>query len=211
VIEVFFDVSSPWTYLAFHRLQQTPPEVRARIVWKPILVGGVFNTVNPSVYASRERPIPAKARYMLKDLQDWARLYGLTIKMPPTVFPVNSVKVMRACVFLEPEGKLVDFARAAFEAYWSRDEDISDDTVIASLCARADIDVARLSQGISQDEVKARLRINNDDLIARGGFGSPTLFVDGDDMYFGNDRLDLALGSLVEPWGIEPQTSSLRM
>jgi 2-hydroxychromene-2-carboxylate isomerase len=179
VIEVFFDVSSPWTYLAFHRLRRSPPEVRARIVWKPILVGGVFNTVNPSVYASRDRPVPAKARYMRKDLQDWARLYGLTIKMPPTVFPVNSVKVMRACVFLEPEGRLIDFAQAAFEAYWSRDEDISDDTVIASLCARVDIDVTRLSWGISQDEVKTRLRTNTDDLIARGGFGSPTLFVDG--------------------------------
>jgi 2-hydroxychromene-2-carboxylate isomerase len=210
VIEVFFDVSSPWTYLAFHRLRRSPPEVRARIVWKPILVGGVFNTVNPSVYASRDRPVPAKARYMRKDLQDWARLYGLTIKMPPTVFPVNSVKVMRACVFLEPEGRLIDFAQAAFEAYWSRDEDISDDTVIASLCARVDIDVTRLSWGISQDEVKTRLRTNTDDLIARGGFGSPTLFVDGDDMYFGNDRIDLALGTPVEPWGIEPQTPSSR-
>jgi 2-hydroxychromene-2-carboxylate isomerase len=210
VIEVFFDVSSPWTYLAFHRLRRSPPEVRARIVWKPILVGGVFNTVNPSVYASRDRPVPAKARYMRKDLQDWARLYGLTIKMPPTVFPVNSVKVMRACVFLEPEGRLIDFAQAAFEAYWSRDEDISDDTVIASLCARVDIDVTRLSWGISQDEVKTRLRTNTDDLIARGGFGSPTLFVDGDDMYFGNDRIDLALGTPVVPWGIEPQTPSSR-
>jgi 2-hydroxychromene-2-carboxylate isomerase len=194
VIEVFFDVSSPWTYLAFHRLQQTPPEVRARIVWKPILVGGVFNAVNPSVYASRERPVPAKARYMLKDLQDWARLYGLTIKMPPTVFPVNSVKVMRACVFLDPEGKLVAFANAAFEAYWSRDEDISDDAVIADICERAEVDVAWVKEGVSRPEVKARLRTNTDELIQRGGFGSPTLFIDGDDMYFGNDRIDLALG-----------------
>ena len=210
MIEVFFDVSSPWTYLAFHRLLQAPPEVRAQIAWKPILVGGVFNTVNPSVYASRERPVPAKARYMLKDLQDWARLYGLTINMPPTVFPVNSVKVMRACVFLEPEGRLVDFARAAFEAYWSRDQDISTDAVFAGICRSISVDPVRLANGIAQPDVKARLRANTDDLIARGGFGSPTLFVDGEDMYFGNDRVDLALRTLVEPWGIEPQTSSLR-
>ncbi len=210
MIEVFFDVSSPWTYLAFHRLQQAPPDVRAQIVWKPILVGGVFNTVNPSVYASREQPVPAKARYMLKDLQDWARLYGLTIRMPPTVFPVNSVKAMRACVFLEPEGRLVDFAVAAFEAYWSRDEDISDDAVLAGICERSAIDLGRLLEGIARSDVKALLRANTDDLIARGGFGSPTLFVNGQDMYFGNDRVDLALGTLVEPWGIEPQTSSLR-
>ena len=193
MIEVFFDVSSPWTYLAFHRLLQAPPEVRAQIVWKPILVGGVFNTVNPSVYASREQPVPAKARYMLKDLQDWARLYGLKIKMPPSVFPVNSVKVMRACIVLEPEGKLIDFAQAAFEAYWSRDEDIADDTILAELCRRLSIDFDRLVLGIARADVKARLRANTDDLIARGGFGSPTIFVDGGDMYFGNDRVDLAL------------------
>ena len=86
MIEVFFDVSSPWTYLAFHRLLEAPPDIHDQIVWKPILVGGVFNTVNPSVYASRDHPVPAKARYMLKDLQDWARLYGLTIKMPRRSF-----------------------------------------------------------------------------------------------------------------------------
>ena len=192
-IEVFFDVSSPWTYLAFHRLQQAPPDILARIVWKPILVGGVFNTVNPSVYAGREHPVPAKARYMLKDLQDWARLYGLKIKMPPTVFPVNSVKVMRACALLEPEGKLVAFANAAFEAYWSQDEDISSDAVIAGVCERAGVDFDAVLAGASQADVKARLRANTDDLIARGGFGSPTIFVDGSDMYFGNDRIDLAL------------------
>ena len=195
MIEVFFDVSSPWTYLAFHRLQQAPPDVRAQIVWKPILVGGVFNTVNPSVYASREHPVPAKARYMLKDLQDWAGLYGLQIKMPPTVFPVKSVKVMRACVLLEPEGTLPAFARAAFEAYWSRNEDISRDDAISRICAEAGVDSTRILAGIEDPGVKAALRANTDDLVGRGGFGSPTLFVGDTDMYFGNDRLDLAFAA----------------
>ncbi len=193
MIEVFFDVSSPWTYLAFHRLLKAPEDIRSQIVWKPILVGGVFNTVNPSVYASREHPVRAKARYMLKDLQDWAGLYGLAIKMPPTVFPVNSVQVMRACVVLEPEGKLAAFAKAAFEAYWGRDEDISTDSVVADLCGSLGIDFGWLSERIARSEVKARLRENTDSLIERGGFGSPTLFVGGQDMYFGNDRVELAL------------------
>ena len=196
MIEVFFDVSSPWTYLAFHRLQTFEQQIRDQIVWKPILVGGVFNTVNPSVYASREAPVPAKARYMFKDLQDWAGLYGLKIKMPPTVFPVNSVKIMRACLVLEPSGKLVDFGNAAFEAYWSRDEDISRDGVIAGICAAANVDAAAVFTGIEDPEIKAKLRANTEDLIARGGFGSPTIFVDTHDMYFGNDRVGLAIRSL---------------
>ena len=208
MIEVFFDVSSPWTYLAFHRLQGIEPNLRDLVAWRPILVGGVFNIANPSVYASRATPVPAKARYMLKDLQDWARSYGLAIKMPPTVFPVNSVKVMRACILLEPEGKLVDFAAAAFEAYWGRDEDISRDDVIAGICASAGIDPTRVSSGIEAPEIKALLRANTEMLIDRGGFGSPTLFVGEHDMYFGNDRVELALDAARRALAVDAKHSS---
>jgi len=83
MIEFFFDCSSPWTYLAFHNIQPLAAEFGEEIVWKPILVGGVFNAVNPSVYASREKPVPAKAAYMLKDLQDWAREAGIAEAVTP--------------------------------------------------------------------------------------------------------------------------------
>jgi 2-hydroxychromene-2-carboxylate isomerase len=196
MIEVFFDCSSPWTYLAFENLQPLAADLGETIRWRPILVGGVFNAVNPSVYASRERPVPAKAAYMLKDLQDWARQAGLKIKMPPTVFPVNSVKTMRACILLEPQGKLVDFARAAFQAYWSRDEDISLDTVLKGVCRAAGVASAEVLAGIDDAAIKAALRANTEELIARGGFGSPTIFVGETDMYFGNDRLALVRAAL---------------
>ena len=166
-------------------------EFDAEIVWKPVLVGGIFNTVNPSVYESRATPVPAKARYMGKDLRDWARFQGLKIKFPPTVFPVNSVKVMRGCIALEPQGKLVDFATAAFEAYWSDDVDISKDEGVAEVCARSGVDAPALFEAIGRQEVKDQLRINTEEVIARGGFGSPTIFVNGADMYFGNDRMPL--------------------
>src|SRR5262249_31528368 len=100
MIEFFFACSSPWTYLAFHNIQPLAKGFGEEIAWRPILVGGIFNTINPSVYASREKPVPEKAAYMKKDLADWARSAGLAIKMPPTVFPVNSVKAMRGCILL---------------------------------------------------------------------------------------------------------------
>ena len=190
VLEFYFDCSSPWTWLGFHNVQPLAERLEVTIDWKPTLVGGVFNSVNPSVYEARATPVPAKARYHAKDLQDWARLAGLTIKMPPGVFPVNSVKVMRACLVLQPEGKLVDFARAAFEIYWSEDRDISQDGVIEEISIRAGVDPNTVFEGIRQQEVKDRLRANTEELIGRGGFGSPTVFI-GDDMYFGNDRLVL--------------------
>ena len=197
MIEFFFDCSSPWTYLAFHNIQPLAAELGATIRWRPILVGGVFNAVNPSVYFAREHPVSAKQEYQLKDMQDWARHAGLAIKFPPTVFPVNSVKAMRGCVLLEPAGKLVPFARAAFEAYWGEDRDISQDAVLADVCARAGVDATTFFAGIARQEIKDQLKASTDELIRRGGFGSPTLFVNGADMYFGNDRLPLVRAALL--------------
>lgn len=196
MIEFYFDCSSPWTYLAFHNIQKLAKELGAEIVWKPILVGGLFNTVNPSVYENRANPVPAKAAYTAKDLKDWTRLAGLDIHMPPSVFPVNSVKAMRGCIWLLPQGKMVDFARATFEAYWGRDEDISKDEVLAGVCARAGVDSAAFFEAIARPDIKDALRANADELMARGGFGSPTMFVNGQDMYFGNDRLPLVRAAI---------------
>ena len=196
MIEFFFDISSPWTYLGFHNIQPLAAELGATIRWRPILVGGVFNSVNPSVYAARDNPVLPKQSYQLKDMQDWARHAGLTIRMPPTVFPVNSVKAMRACIWLEPQGKLAPFATAAFEAYWRDDQDISSDAVLVRLCERSGVDATALLAGIAGQAVKDALKANTDELMSRGGFGSPTMFVGGDDMYFGNDRLPLVRAAL---------------
>ncbi|HYM32937.1 MAG TPA: 2-hydroxychromene-2-carboxylate isomerase [Candidatus Cybelea sp.] len=196
-IEFFFDCSSPWTYLAFHNIQPLAAEFGARIVWRPILVGGIFNTVNPSVYASREQPVVPKQRYMAKDLRDWARLAGIKIGFPPSVFPVNSVKAMRACIVLEPTGKLVPFATAVFEAYWGANRDISQDAVLSEICASLGIDAKALFAAIAAPAVKEQLKANTDEAMRRGAFGSPTMFVNGGDMYFGNDRLPLMADALA--------------
>ena len=197
MIEFFFDCSSPWTYIGFHNIQPLAAELGVSIRWRPFLVGGVFNSVNPSVYASREHPVPAKQAYQLKDLQDWARHSGLKIKHPPSVFPVNSVKAMRGCILLEAQGKLVPFAQALFEAYWRDDRDISNDTILAEACNHAGVAAAVFFAGIGSQRIKDQLKANTDELIRRGGFGSPTMFIHGDDMYFGNDRLALVRAALL--------------
>ena len=197
MIEFFFDISSPWTYLAFHNIQPLAAEAGATIRWRPILVGGIFNSVNPSVYAGRQNPVPAKAAYQLKDIGDWARHAGVALKFPPTVFPVNSVKAMRACLLLEPAGKLLPFATAAFEAYWGGDRDISQDDVLADLCRQAGVDAATTLAGIARQDIKDQLKANTEEVIRRGGFGSPTMFVGDNDMYFGNDRLPLVRAALL--------------
>jgi 2-hydroxychromene-2-carboxylate isomerase len=190
MIEFFFDCSSPWTYLAFHNIQPLAEEFDVEISWRPILVGGIFNSINPSVYDSRERPVPAKANYMAKDIADWARSAGLRIRWQPSVFPVNSVKAMRGCIWLGNDN-MVPFARAVFEAYWGDDKDISQDSVLEDICRRLGIDAEAFFAGISDQAIKDQLKANTDEVIRRGGFGSPMIFVGGDDMYFGNDRMPL--------------------
>jgi 2-hydroxychromene-2-carboxylate isomerase len=195
-LEFFFDCSSPWTYLAFHEIENVAEEAGALLVWKPILVGGVFNAVNPAVYEARANPTPARAAYHGKDLSDWAQRYGLRIGMP-SVFPVNSVKAMRGALFALDQGCLPRYARAVFEAYWGALEDISQDDVLERIVRGVGLSPEAFFAAIRSDELRARLRANTDELIRRGGFGSPTMFVDGDDMYFGNDRLVLVRDALA--------------
>ncbi|MBK8960992.1 MAG: 2-hydroxychromene-2-carboxylate isomerase [Proteobacteria bacterium] len=190
-IECFFDCSSPWTYLAFEYLQTRMAGLDVDIEWRPILVGGIFNTVNPSVYQSRETPVPLKAAYMRKDLADWARLVGIGITFPPPVFPVNSVKAMRGAYLAIDRGCLVPYARAVFKRYWTELVDISQDEALADIATGLGFTREEFFDGIASSACKERLRQATEEVVARGGFGSPTMFLDGDDMYFGNDRIDL--------------------
>ncbi len=194
-IEFFFDCSSPWTYLAFHRIEDLAAETGADLVWRPFLVGGVFNTTNPTVYEQRANPTKEKFRYYAKDLADWARYYGIAIGTP-SVFPVNSVGAMRACFVALEHGCLPAFARTVFESYWGRGEDISQPEVLAEISRSVGLDPEEVAQKIATAPIKQKLRDNTDELIARGGFGTPTVFVNENDMYFGNDRLVLVREAL---------------
>jgi 2-hydroxychromene-2-carboxylate isomerase len=101
---------------------------------------------------------------------------------------------MRGCIFLAKE--MVPFARAVFEIYWGEDKDISQDPVLAEVCQRVGVDPQKFFAGIGQQAIKDQLKTNTDEVMARGGFGSPTIFVDKSDMYFGNDRLPLVREAL---------------
>jgi 2-hydroxychromene-2-carboxylate isomerase len=140
--------------------------------------------------------VPAKLAYQKKDMADWARSAGLTIKMRPTVFPVNSVKAMRGCIFLAQQ-KMVPFARSVFEIYWGEDQDISQDAVLTEVCKRVGVDQKEFFAGIGQQSIKDQLKANTDEVMTRGGFGSPSIFIDKTDMYFGNDRLPLVREALA--------------
>ena len=190
-VEFFFDCSSPWTYLGFEALVAAAREDGFGVCFRPFLVGWVFNTVNPSVYEARAATHSPKTRYFWKDMQNWIARSGLAINFPPSIFPINSARAMRACLVAADAGVCEAFARAVFQLYWGEDRDIADPIVLAEACAAAGLDAAAVLASADSPELKARLRANTDEIIARGGFGTPTFFVGGTDMYFGQDRIGL--------------------
>lgn len=197
-VEFFFDLSSPWTRLAFHNVQPILVETGAGVRWRPFLVGGVFNAVNPRVYELRADPEQRAMKRSFEWLKEWARLAGVAMNFPSEFHPVKSVAAMRcACALEDDQAALFRFADAAFEAYFGGARNIDDPAVLAAIADEIGMDGAALVTRSTTPEVKDRLRTNTDEAIARGAFGSPTLFV-GDRMYFGNDQLPLVRQKLME-------------
>lgn len=198
-IEFFFDLSSPWTRLAFHNIQPIVRETGASIIWRPFLVGGVFNVVNPTVYASRAEADNPKHRNTFKWLKDWARLADVPMNFPSSHHPLKSVRAMRACCALEDDqAALFRFAEAAFDAYFRSQMNLDDAEVLARVADGAGFDGAALLRRSEEDEIKSRLRANTQAVIDRGGFGSPSIFVNKTDLYFGNDQLPIVRLAILE-------------
>ena len=188
-IEFYFDCSSPWTYLAFVEILPLSQRQNVEIIWKPILVGGVFNSVNQDVYQFRENPNALKLDYSANDLNLWAKHREINISKPQ-IFPVNSVKAMRGCLFAMQQNCLPLFALKVFEAYWGRGLDISDEAILVKIAEEAGLLPQDFKQYIYSQEAKDLLMSNSAQLIEKKGFGSPTFFY-RDQMFFGNDRLHL--------------------
>ncbi|MFT4613269.1 MAG: 2-hydroxychromene-2-carboxylate isomerase [Bacteroidia bacterium] len=201
-VEFFYDCSSPWTYLGFTRIIPMMASLNLPIRFRPVLVGGIFNAVNQDLYSSRKAMLSAensaRLNYYIKDLSDWAKLCGLTI-VSPRNHPISSVKAMRGAFFAEEQGLLLPYSQATFETYWGgENSDITNDDVLAGICVRVGLDAEGFFNAINNQQYKDLLRANTDEAIARGAYGSPSIFINGDDMYFGNDRLPLVEHRLRE-------------
>jgi 2-hydroxychromene-2-carboxylate isomerase len=196
-LEFFWDVGSPYTYLASTQLDALRERTAAEVRWRPFLLGGVFKGVGNTMPAS----VLAKAQYMKADLRRWSARYGVKILVPPdeVIFPINSLTAMRCAVAAERAGfgAGVRFAKAAFSAYWTEGRDLSQPGEVQNAAAAAGIDGATLLAASSEQAVKDELRANTEEAIRRGAFGAPALFI-GEELYWGNDRLDFVERRLRE-------------
>ena len=177
-IEFFYDIGSPYSYLAAAQMDGLAVDTGLAVEWRPFLLGGVFK-------ASGNQPpisVPARGPYLVKDLKRCAAQQGVPFRMPSR-FPLNTLLPMRVLCGM-PDAQLPDATMKLYRAYWFDDMDVSSPDVVASLLG-ADA-VARAGD----DVVKDRLKRNSEEAVQRGAFGAPTMFV-GDEMFFGADRVPL--------------------
>ena len=183
-VEFLFDFGSPTTYLAYKQLPKIVARHGARIVWTPILLGGVFKATGNASPAT----VPLKARYMNTDLARFAKRYGVVLNFN-THFPVNTLPIMRGAVAYQPTPQFDLYTNAMFDAMWAHPRNLNDPAEIAHVLKDIAIDPDDFLARIERSDVKEKLKANTEGAIARGVFGAPTFFVGGE-MFFGQDRLD---------------------
>ncbi|MGZ5155343.1 MAG: 2-hydroxychromene-2-carboxylate isomerase [Caldimonas sp.] len=192
-VEYFFDFGSPTSYLAWTQLPKIAAETGAGIVWRPMLLGGVFKATGNASPVS----VPAKGRWMNADIARWAARYGVPFRFNPH-FPINTLTLMRGATGLQMR-QPADFARyldVVHRAMWEAPANLGDPAVLAAILAEAGFDADRFMALVADPQVKARLVATTEEAVARGVFGAPTFFV-GDDMFFGQDRLDFVREALT--------------
>jgi 2-hydroxychromene-2-carboxylate isomerase len=183
-LEFFFDFGSPTTYLAYTQMPVISQRTGAEIVYRPMLLGGVFKATGNQSPAL----IKAKSKWMDGDLKAFARRYGVPYARNPH-FPVNTIMLMRGAVAMQREGRLAPYADAIFHAMWVEPQNLNEPQIVGSVLANAGFEPKQMLSAIEDQGVKDELRANTEEAVSRGVFGSPSFFV-GDKLFFGQDRLD---------------------
>jgi len=193
-VEFFFDYGSPYSYLADALLPDLARRHAARIVHRPMLLGGVFKATGNQ--SPMREPVAAKRAYGGLTLQRSAAHHGVSFSNNPH-FPIDTLRLMRVAVAAQHAGVFAAFHAAIYPAFWVAGRNLGDPAVVAEVLAGAGLDAASLALRSASDAVKAELRATTEEAVARGAFGAPTFFLDGA-MFFGVDHLPFLERALQE-------------
>lgn len=185
-IEFFLDIVSPTSYLAFTQVASVAMRTGARIIYRPVLLGGILKATGNSTPLAT----PAKGTNLMRDVERYAEHYGVPYKANPH-FPFNSVTIMRCAAACESGSDLQRYLQALFEATWAKGFNVGDETVLRKVISDAGFNADELLMRALSPEVKQALMASTEEAVRRGAFGAPTFFV-GDEMFFGQDRLAMA-------------------
>jgi len=190
--EFWFDFGSTATYLAWTQLPALEAATGAKAIWKPMLLGAVFQAAGNQSPAN----IPAKGKYIFADFARFARRYGVTLNRNP-YFPINTLLLMRIAIVMQIKGdaRFLEYCKAVFNAIWVESLNMTDHVVAAEVIGRAGFDAQALIALASEQSTKDALKAATQAAVDRGIFGAPTFFV-GEQMFWGQDRMDFVKEAL---------------
>lgn len=184
-IDFYFDVGSPTAYLAYKQLLKLAEQYGARINYKAMLLGGVFKaTQNSSPIL-----VPSKGQYMVAvDLPRFMKRYDVALNFNPN-FPINTLSLMRGFYAAREMGIANEYLQQAFDGMWLKEMNFNDSEALQKLVENIGADLTRFNQLLTSTDIKDQLKTTTEEAVTRGVFGAPTMFI-GDEMFFGQDRLD---------------------
>jgi 2-hydroxychromene-2-carboxylate isomerase len=191
-VDFFFDVGSPASYLAWTQLPGMCASHGADLVYRPMLLGGVYQATGNVSPAT----LPVKGRYFQLDYERHARRYGVPFK-ENVHFPIITLFLMRAVTGIQlrrPE-QLQQLLGCVFKALWIDALNLNEPQLTADILKAGGFDPAEIERLAQDPETKAVLKATTDEAVKRGVFGAPTTFI-GDQMFFGQDRMDFILEAL---------------
>jgi 2-hydroxychromene-2-carboxylate isomerase len=191
-LEFFFDFGSPASYLAWTQLPKLCADSGARLVYRPMLLGGVFQATGNTSPVT----VPAKGAYTFRDFSRFARRYGVSLNVNPN-FPINTLTLMRAATGVQlhlPE-RFEAFVAAVYTALWVDGLNLGDPAVVGEVLVKAGFDPQSILALTAQQDVKDALKATTEEAVRRGVFGAPSMFV-ADELFFGQDRLDFVREAL---------------
>jgi 2-hydroxychromene-2-carboxylate isomerase len=188
-IEFWFDFGSNYSYLSMMRIRRLALDAGMRIVLKPFMLGPIFKSLGweTSPFVLQEM----KGKYVWRDMQRQCAKYGLRWERP-SVFPRNALLAARVALQGEGEPWLDAFCEQVMLANFADDREIGDEALIHGILAGLGLEANAIIAAARTDACKAALRARTAEAQARGIFGAPMFFV-GDEMFWGNDRLEDAL------------------
>ena len=190
-LEFWYEFASNYSYLSAMRISEMARVAGVEVVWRPFLLGPIFKAQGWDT--SPFNLYPAKGRYMVRDMQRLAADRGLPFVVPPA-FPANGLKAARLALIGADEGWIEPFTRQVFETEFGRGADISDERTIAEILTGLGLDATRLLERAEDPAIKQRLKDQTAEAASRGIFGAPSFVTEAGELFWGDDRLDQALG-----------------
>ena len=195
-VTVYYALQSPWTYLGWARFRELAAKAAAEVDYRPIAMAPVFAASGGLPLAKRPQQ---RQTYRLMELKRWQQHLGVPLNLHPRHFPVDEALAARMVIAHgQADGDVGRLSQAMLTAVWAEERDLADRPTLLAIAAEQDLDGGALLEAAASAAVQATYHANTEAAIAAGVFGVPTFQI-GDELFWGQDRLDFVAAALARP------------